>query len=72
MRGGVNNSIIMNIIVKAGPGESSDQLIRKFKKKIQQEQILTELKEKEFYKKPSLIRKEKLTELRRKKRRNYT
>lgn len=59
----------MAIIVKAGPGDTSDQLIRKFKKKIQQEQILTELREKEFYKKPSLIRKEKLSELKRKKKR---
>lgn len=61
----------MAIIVKAGPGDSTDNVIRKFKKKVQQEQLLTKLKEKEFYKKPSLIRKEKKAELERKKRRRY-
>lgn len=58
----------MTIIVKAGPGESSDEVIRKFKKKVLQEQILTELKEKEFYKKPSLVKKEKLAEIKWKRR----
>jgi len=58
----------MTIIVKAGPGESSDEVIRKFKKKVLQEQILTEFKEKEFYKKPSLLKKEKMAELKWKRR----
>lgn len=59
----------MAIIVKAEPGETTDQIIRKFKKKVQQDQILTDIKEREFYKKPSEIRKERLAELKRRKRR---
>lgn len=59
----------MVIIVKAEPSDTSEQVIRKFKKKVQQEQILTKLKEKEFYKKPSVLKKEKLAEIRRRKRR---
>lgn len=55
----------MAIIVKADPGDSSNQVIRKFKKKIQQEQILTKIKEKEFYKSPSMLKKERLAERRR-------
>ncbi|OGD62872.1 30S ribosomal protein S21 [Candidatus Beckwithbacteria bacterium RBG_13_42_9] len=59
----------MAIIVKAGPQDTNDQVIRKFKKKIQMDEILTKIKEKEFYKKPSLLRKEKKQELKRKYRR---
>ncbi len=51
--------------VKAQPGESSDSLIRKFTRKVISEGILLEFKEKEFYKKPSERRKEKLKELKR-------
>lgn len=61
----------MTIVVKADPGDNTDSVIRKFKKKVQQEQILTKLKEKEFYKKPSLIRKEKKAEIERKQRRHF-
>lgn len=62
----------MAIVVIAGPTDSNDQVIRKFKKKVQQDDILTKIREKEFYKKPSLIRKEKLKEKRRRQRRpNY-
>lgn len=50
-------------IVKAQPGESSDSLIRKFTRKVISEGILLEFKEKEFYKKPSERRKEKMKEL---------
>lgn len=55
----------MPIVVKAQPGDSADQVIRKFKKKILQDQLLTELKEREFYKKPSLKKKEKMSEFKR-------
>jgi small subunit ribosomal protein S21 len=58
----------MTIVVKADPTDTSDQVIRKFKKKVQQEQLLTKIKEKEFYKKPSVLKKEKLAEIRRKRR----
>lgn len=59
----------MTIIVKAGPGDTSEEVIRKFKKKTQQEQILTEIKEKEFYKSPSMLKKERKEEIERKKKR---
>ncbi len=57
----------MAVAVHAKPGESVDQVIKKFKKKVLTEDILTTIKEKEFYKKPSLIRKEKKAELRKRK-----
>jgi small subunit ribosomal protein S21 len=60
----------MATIVRAGPTDSNDQIIRKFKKKVQVEDVLTEIKKREFYKKPSVQRKEKLQELRRKKHSN--
>ncbi|MEK7513957.1 MAG: 30S ribosomal protein S21 [Patescibacteria group bacterium] len=59
----------MSIVVKAQPGDSADQVIRKFKKKILQDQLLTELKEREYYKKPSIKKKEKLSEFKRLKKR---
>lgn len=55
----------MPITVQARPGESSDQVIRKFKKKILQDQFLTELKDREYYKKPSVKKKEKMSEYKR-------
>lgn len=58
-------------VVRKKPGESEDNLIAKFRKKIQAEQLLIEIKEREFYKKPSVKRKEKLAELRRRKRRTW-
>lgn len=57
--------------VKAEPGESPDSLIRKFTKKVISEGILLELKEKEFYKKPSERKKEKIKELKKRKYRSY-
>lgn len=59
----------MAIVVKAQPGDSTDQLIRNFKKRILQDQLLTELKEREFYKKPSMLKKEKMSEFKRLKKR---
>lgn len=59
----------MATIVRKKPGESEDKLIAKFRKKIQAEQFLTEIKEREHYKKPSVVKKEKKYELRRRKRR---
>lgn len=56
----------MAIIVKKEPGESEDRLISKFRKKVQHEQILTLVKEKKHYKKPSVIKKEKLARFRKK------
>jgi small subunit ribosomal protein S21 len=60
----------MVIVVKAGPTDTNDQVIRKFKKKVLVDDILTEIKKREFYKKPSVEKKEKLKELKRKKRKS--
>jgi len=53
------------IIVKAQPGDSTDAIIKKFKKLVLQDQLLAQLKDKEFYKKPAIRKKEKLAELKR-------
>lgn len=53
----------MPTIVTAKPGDSVDQVIKKFKKKVLQEDILTLVREREYYKKPSVVKKEKLREL---------
>ena len=46
-------------VVKAQPGQSSDQVIRAFQKKVLNEDILGELKKREYYQKPALVRKAK-------------
>jgi ribosomal protein S21 len=56
----------MAIVVKKEPGESEDRLISKFRKKVQAEQILTIVKERKHYKKPSVIKKERLARFRKK------
>jgi len=53
------------VVVKACPGDTSDSLIRKFTKKVLQEGLLTEMRKREFYQKPALVRKEKKKELER-------
>lgn len=60
----------MAIIVKAQPGDSTDQLIKKFKKLVLTDQLLTQLKDREFYKKPAIKKKEKLSELKRRRKHN--
>ncbi len=57
----------MPIVVRAKKDDRNDDLIRRFKKKVIQDQVLTEIKKREFYKKPSQIRKEKKIEIQRKK-----
>ncbi|HKZ34696.1 MAG TPA: 30S ribosomal protein S21 [Patescibacteria group bacterium] len=52
--------------VKAHQGESVEQLIRRFNKKVQGEGILTDLRKHEFYEKPSSIRKQQKYALERK------
>lgn len=52
--------------VIAQPGESVDALIRKFNKKVQTEGILTEIKKREHYLKPSLKRQQKIQMARKK------
>jgi small subunit ribosomal protein S21 len=47
------------VFVKAKKGESSDTLIRKFIRKISEEQLMQKIKDRQFYKPPSEIKKEK-------------
>lgn len=56
-------------VVKAGPGDTTDSLIRKFSKKVRDDGILQDLKKREFYQKPSERRKEEKKE---RERRKYT
>ncbi|MBI3559479.1 30S ribosomal protein S21 [Candidatus Gottesmanbacteria bacterium] len=48
------------VMVKAQPGQSSDAVIRAFQKKVLNENILDELKKREYYQKPATIRKNKV------------
>lgn len=57
-------------IVKAQPGDTTDSLIRKFSRKVLSEGILSELKDREFHKKPAVRRQEKLKMQRRKRPKN--
>lgn len=54
----------MATVVRKTPGESDDALIAKFRRKIQAEKLLPELKELEYHRPPSVQRKEKLASLR--------
>lgn len=56
----------MAMVVRKGPGDTEDKLIAKFRKKVLAEQILFELRDREFYKPPSVKRKERLAALKRK------
>ena len=47
-------------VVKAQPGHTTDSIIRKFSRKVLSDGILTELKDREFYKKPAVRRQERL------------
>lgn len=57
----------MPIIVKAKKDESADGVIRRFKKKVLNENIIEEVREREFHKSPQVKRKERNNEIRRKK-----
>lgn len=56
----------MPIIVKAGPKDTTDSVIRKFQKKVLAEKLVQEIRDREAYKKPSQLRQEYLAEKRRK------
>lgn len=53
------------VLVKKGPGDSDDALIRKFSRKVLSEGILQEAKRRQFHLKPSLAKKLKQEESRR-------
>lgn len=59
----------MATVVKAGPQDTNEQLIRKFKKKVLEDEILEEINKRRFYRPPSLEKKEKMAEIRRRQRR---
>ena len=59
----------MATVVRKAPGDTEDKLIAKFRKKIIAEQVLDEMKEREFYKPPSVRKKEKLATIRRSRKR---
>ncbi|HUV43096.1 MAG TPA: 30S ribosomal protein S21 [Patescibacteria group bacterium] len=61
----------MATVVRKKPGESDDKLIAKFRKKVQVEQLLTEIKELEYYEKPSVKKKKQKAELRRRRVKRY-
>ncbi len=52
--------------VVAGSNESFDNLLRRFNKKVQQAGILSEIRHREFFEKPSIRRKRKAAARRRK------
>ena len=56
----------MSIIVKAGPRDNTNSVIRKFQKKVLLEGVVQEIRQREFYRKPSQLRQEYLSEKRRK------
>lgn len=56
----------MAIVVKAGPNDNTDSVIRKFQKKVLLEGLIPEIRAREFHKKPSQLRQEYLAEKRRK------
>jgi small subunit ribosomal protein S21 len=56
-------------VVRKKPGDSDHRLIAQFRKKVQYDQVLTELKKREHYKKPSVLKKERLAASRRRKKR---
>ncbi len=52
--------------VVVGENESFDSLLRRFNKRVQQEAILSEVRRREYYEKPSIKRKRKEAAKRRK------
>ena len=54
----------MPTVVRKKPGQSDDKLIADFRKKVLNDEVLIELKQREFYKKPSLVKQEKIKERR--------
>ncbi|MGB9911015.1 MAG: 30S ribosomal protein S21 [Microgenomates group bacterium] len=58
----------MATVVRKKPGDTIDSLIANFRRKVLADNILLELKKREFYKPPSVQRKERLAALKRKRR----
>lgn len=58
----------MATVIKSKPGEGTDSIIRRFKKQVLQDQVLTIVQENRFHKSPSVKKKEKRKRLEREKR----
>lgn len=56
----------MPLIIKAGPNDTTDSVIRKFQKQVAAEGLVQEIRDRKEYRKPSQLRKEFLAERRRK------
>lgn len=56
----------MSIVVKAGPNDSTEAVIRKFQRKVVAEGLVQEIRRRSVYMKPSQKRQEYLAEKRRK------
>ena len=52
--------------VISGDNESFESLLRRFNKKVQQDRILSEIRNREFFEKPSITRKKKAAAKKRK------
>ena len=61
----------MATVIRAKKDEPVASVIRRFKKQVLQDQILKEVKKREYYIKPSQVRKEKKKEWERQKRREH-
>lgn len=61
----------MATIIKVKPGEPADSIIRRFKKQVLQDQVLTIVQEKRFHKSPSVIKKERKNKIARERKREY-
>ncbi|OGS19338.1 MAG: 30S ribosomal protein S21 [Elusimicrobia bacterium RIFOXYA2_FULL_50_26] len=55
--------------VRVREGESIEEAIRRFKRECERNGIMQEIKKREYYRAPSVVRKEKLAEAKRKMRR---
>ncbi|MDR3307131.1 MAG: 30S ribosomal protein S21 [Endomicrobium sp.] len=55
--------------IKVREGESIEESIRRFKRECERNGVMQEIKKREFYKSPSVLRKEKIAETKRKIRR---
>ena len=54
----------MATVVRKRPGQTEDKLIADFRKKVMNDEILQEMKEKEFHKKPSILKQERIKQRR--------
>ncbi|HBC72453.1 MAG: 30S ribosomal protein S21 [Candidatus Amesbacteria bacterium GW2011_GWB1_47_19] len=59
----------MPTVVRKKPGQSDEKLISDFRKKILADEVLIELKKREYYRKPSVIKQERIKERRKTRRR---